>query len=381
MGMKMKMKIRCYNNSPSLIDERLVREQRIMSNLPLFVGVDYHQDQLQLCVIDSQSVVRQNRPFVNDAREVAKLLAGLGTVKAVAIEACCGASHFGEELLSFSPPGGFRVELAHPGYVARLKQSPDKTDYGDARLLADLLRVGYLPGVWLAPAAVRELRQLVNHRQRLVDQRRAMKLQIGAILREQRIKPEGSRWSKQWTHGAKDHPALSTQARWIVNDLLEELEHVMGRIRQVEKRLREATQDNALVKKLRSSIEGAGEVTAWMLAAWIGDFGRFKNGKQLSRYCGLSPRNASSGQVQADAGLVNAANKSLRAVLIQAAHRLMRNNERWKILAGRMLKKGKHKCVVTAAIANRWVRSMHHRLRADQPAIAPRQENPPQPAE
>jgi transposase len=375
MGMKTKMKIRCYNDSPGLTDERLVREQRIMSNLPLFVGVDYHQDQLQLCVIDSQAVVRQNRPFVNDAREVAKMLAGLGGVKAVAIEACCGAAHFGEALLSHAPPGGFRVELAHPGYMARLKQSPDKTDFGDARLLADLLRVGYLPGVWLAPAAVRELRQLVNHRQRLVDQRRAMKLQIGAILREQRIKPGGSRWSKPWCSAIKDHPALSPQASWIVGDLLAELEHVTGRIRQVEKRLRQATADDPLVEKLRSSIEGVGEVTSWMLAAWIGDFGRFKNGKQLSRYCGLSPRNASSGKVQADAGLINAANKSLRAVLIQAAHRLMRTKERWKTLAGRMLKKGKPKCVVTAAIANRWVRSMHHRMRADQPAGTLRQEN------
>jgi len=346
-----------------------------MSNLPLFVGVDYHQDQLQLCVVDSQGVVQQNRPFVNDAREVAKMLAGLGAVKAVALEACCGAAHFGEALLSFSPPGGFRVELAHPGYVARLKQSPDKTDFGDARLVADLLRVGYLPAVWLAPAPVRELRQLVNHRQRLVDQRRAMKLQIGAILREQRIKPEGSRWSKPWRSAVKDHAALSTQGRWIVDDLLAELEHVTKRIREVEKRLREATADNALVKKLRSTIEGVGEVTSWMLAAWIGDFGRFKNGKQLSRYCGLSPRNASSGKVQADAGLINAANKSLRAVLIQAAHRLMRTNQRWKTLADRMLKKGKAKCVVTAAIANRWVRSMHHRMRADRPAGALPQEN------
>ncbi len=40
---------------------------------------------------------------------------------------------------------GWSVDLAHPGYVARMKQSPDKTDFGDARMLADLERVGYLP--------------------------------------------------------------------------------------------------------------------------------------------------------------------------------------------------------------------------------------------
>jgi transposase len=329
-----------------------------MSNLPLFVGVDYHQDQLQLCVIDQLANVRLNRSHPNDVAAVARLLGGLKDVKAVAIEACCGASDFGQKL---AKEAAYRVELAHPGYVARLKQSPDKTDFGDARLLADLTRVGYLPKVWLAPGAVRELRQWVNHRQRLVDNRRAIKLQIGAILREQRIKLDASRWSKKWIASAKDNDLLSPQARWIVNDLLDELEHVGGKIDRVQERLREATIGSELIEKLRT-IEGVGEVTAWMLAAWIGRFDRFKNGKQLSRYCGLSPRNASSGNRTADAGLIDAANKQLRAVLIQAAHRLIRTNDRWKGLANRLLKKGKPKCVVVAAVANRWVRSMHHRM-------------------
>ncbi len=46
-----------------------------------------------------------------------------------------------------------------------MKQGPDKTDWGDARLLVDLVRVGYLPKVWLAPENIRELRRLVRYRQ------------------------------------------------------------------------------------------------------------------------------------------------------------------------------------------------------------------------
>jgi transposase len=329
-----------------------------MSNVALFVGVDYHQDNLQVCVMDQQAKVRLNRSHDNDVDAVAKLLKGLGDVRAVAIEACCGASDFGEEL---AKAGGYRVELAHPGYVAKLKQSPDKTDFSDARLLADLTRVGYLPRVWLASAAIRELRQLAGHRQRLVDSRRAVKLQVGAIFREQRLKLDASRWSKKWIAQARDNQRLSPQARYIVNDLLDELEHIGGRIDAVEQRLREATKNDPVYAKLRQ-IEGVGEVTAWMLLAWIGRFDRFKNGKQLSRYCGLSPRNASSGKKTADAGLIDAANKQLRAVLIQAAHRLICNHERWRTLADRLLSKGKPKCVVVAAVANRWVRSMRHRM-------------------
>lgn len=333
-----------------------------MSNLSYFVGLDYHQNQIQICVLDHAAGVKVNTSVASDVGAVAAVLDGLGAdrIKGVALEACCGAAAFGEQLAGRGP---WPVALAHAGYVAKLKRSPDKTDYGDARLIADLTRVDYLPRVWLAPPEIRELRQLCGHRQRLVDQRRAVKLQAGALLREQRVKVESQtgRWTQAWIAMLRDNASLSEQARFIMNDHLDELSHLGKRIASVESRLREATKDHSLYKRLRG-IEGVGEVTAWMLLAWIGRFDRFRNGKQLSRYCGLSPRNASSGERQADAGLIDAANKPLRAVLIQAGHRLCRMDERWSQLSTRLLRHGKPKNVVVAAVTNRWVRSMHHRL-------------------
>ena len=73
-----------------------------------------------------------------------------GVPQRIAIEACCGAADLAEELAT---QWRLPVQLAHPGYVNRMKQSPDKTDFGDARLLADLARVDYLPAVWFAPRA------------------------------------------------------------------------------------------------------------------------------------------------------------------------------------------------------------------------------------
>ena len=49
------------------------------------------------------------------------------------------------------------------------------------------------------------------------------------------------------------------------------------------------------------TMSGIGLVTAVTLRAEIGRFDRFRTGKQLARFCGLSPRNASSGQRQASA--------------------------------------------------------------------------------
>jgi len=106
-----------------------------------------------------------------------------------------------------------------------------------------------------------------------------------------------------------------------------------------------------------------GLVTALTLRAEIGRFDRFASGKQLARFCGLTPRNASSGQRQADAGLIKAGNRGLRQVLIELAHRLIsRIQGPWARLAARLLKRGKANNVVVAAVANRWTRWLYHQM-------------------
>lgn len=343
-----------------------------MNTLTMYAGLDYHQDSIQVCVIDAQARVRVNRSCPNDLGAVTALLESTGEVDVIALEACCGSADLAEKLAAQKP---WRVELAHAGYVAKLKGSPDKTDYSDARLLADLTRVGYLPRVWLAPRAIRDLRQLVNHRQRLVNQRRDLKLQVGACLREARVKIEGvGRWSKRWVDQVRHHPGLTESGRWIVEEMLAQITALTPCMERAAERLRQATLGHELLGRLRK-IEGVGEVTAWTLLAFVGRFDRFKNGKQLARYCGLSPKNASSGTRTADAGLIDGCCQSLRAVLIQAAHRLIRFNPRWKQLARRLLDKGKPTPLVVAAVANRWVRSMHHRVL--QPPAASQASGPP----
>jgi len=302
-----------------------------MSNLPIFVGLDYHQDSIQVCVLNSQGEVLMNRSASNNCLELVERL-------------------------------GWNVSLGHPTYIARMKNSPDKSDFSDGRLIADLTRVGYLPRVWLAPGYIRELRQLVNHRQRLVSHATSLKLQVGAVLREQRVKigsDRGGRWSRAWTASVKDNSALSEQGRWVVNDLLDQLAHGQGRIKSVEARLAEVRENDAVVKRLMNQ-PGIGQVTAWVLRACIGRFDRFKTGKQLARYCGMSPRNASSGERISDAGLIDACNPMLRATVVQAAHRWIRTIPRWAKLAGHLKRCGKPPCVAVAAVGNRWLRGLHH---------------------
>jgi transposase len=326
----------------------------------VYVGLDYHQSSVQACVMDAGGRVLANRKCKNDAGQIIRLARSFGDRVFGAIEACTGAANLAEELITRA---GWSVDLAHPGYVARLKQSPDKHDWGDARLLADLERVGYLPKVWLAPEDVRELRRLVRYRQQVVAQRRNIRLRISAMLREQRLRPPARPWTRLWLAWLHDEPGLTEQGRWIVLRQLAQMKFVLNEIRIIERRLEELTANDPVVARLQS-MQGIGPVTAWTIRAEIGRFDRFRSGKQLARFCGLSPRNASSGERQADSGLIKAGNRQLRAILIEAAHRLARYDGVWSTMAAMMICRGKPKCVVIAAVANRWVRWLYHEMQS-----------------
>jgi transposase len=329
-----------------------------MKKVTIFVGLDYHQSAVQVCLLDRKGNVLANGTRGNSWEEIAASVPAGVKIQA-AIEACCGAADLAEELVTRA---GWSVSLAHPGYVARMKQSPDKTDFSDARVLADLVRVGYLPRVWLAPAELRDLRRLVRRRQQLVQDRRSTKLRIRALLRDSRVKgPAANPWTKAWLDWLRTTQEVSPQTRWIIDNQLDCLKFFEEQIRVVEKQLAAVTKEDTVVQGLLEE-DGVGLVTAATLRAEIGHFDRFRTGKQLSKFCGLSPRNASSGPRQADAGLIKAGNAQLRAVLIETAHRLVMYQERWGQLADKLRQERKPGSVIAAAVANRWVRWLHYRM-------------------
>lgn len=334
----------------------------------VYGGLDYHKNSVQACVLDRRGAERTNRRCPSDAAAVIAVLREAGDVQAVAIESSCGAAEFAEQIRAET---GWTVRLAHPGYVNRMRANPDKTDHSDARLLADLTRVGYLPEVWLAPREVRELRSLIRLRQSTVAMRTATMQRANSLLRDRRIKrPPDVRlpWTKSWIQWIQ-HVPMSPNDRWFIDEVLTVFFLLNERIHRIEDRLRQISASDEMTAYLQT-IKGVGEVTAWLLRAEIADINRFKNAKQLARFCGTSPRNSSSGDRIADSGLIRAGNPHLKAILIQAAHRLIMSDQRWRALADRLQSAGKPKSVIAAAVANRWVRWLYHRLREFRPSVA-----------
>ena len=119
-----------------------------------------------------------------DALSLAAALADAGPEPEVVMEATLGwywAADVVEEC-------GARLHLAHPLAIKAFAYQRVKKDESDARLLADLLRMGRLPESWIAPREIRELRELVRYRHKVVETRANAKAQVHAVLAKQGVR-------------------------------------------------------------------------------------------------------------------------------------------------------------------------------------------------
>ena len=64
-----------------------------------------------------------------------------------------------------------------------------KNDVIDATDLADMFRLGRLGEAWIAPPAIRELRELVRYRAKLVQLRSGLKAQVHAVMAKEGVLP------------------------------------------------------------------------------------------------------------------------------------------------------------------------------------------------
>jgi transposase len=204
---------------------------------------------------------------------------------------------------------------------------------------------------------------MVRDRQQLATERRNVKLQVRAVLRDQRAKPTSdmSAWTKAWFPWIETAEGISIQARGILGRQLQRLTGLCAELAIVEQHLAEVTADEPIVQKLLCH-KGLGLITAATIRAEIGRFDRFRIGTPPACFCALTPRHASSGQRQADAGVIKAGTPELRRVLIEAAHCLRRFDDGWHALSERQKERAKPGNVIAAAVANRGVRGSYREM-------------------
>ena len=175
-----------------------------------------------------------------------------------------------------------------------------------------------------------------------------------------------------------DGGRLSQLSYKTFSDLKEEFLDNDKKIKELEKRLKQISHDNENHDKLMA-IPGIGLITATALIASIGNATNFENGRQLSAWLGLVPKQHSSGGKQKLLGISKRGDVYLRNLLIHGArslfqsrvgaskepNKLEKNNSKftdWMI--NLQLRRGYNTSVV--AVANKLARVVFSVLRGNQ---------------
>jgi transposase len=147
------------------------------------VGIDLHRRRSVIVRMTEAGERLDSVRIDNDPIRLATEIAEAGEDPQVVLEATYGW-YWAVDVLQGA---GATVHLAHPLGVKGFTYRRVKNDVRDAADLADLLRMGRLPEAYVAPAAVRELRELVRHRAKLVAVRSGLKAGVHAVLAKQGV--------------------------------------------------------------------------------------------------------------------------------------------------------------------------------------------------
>src|ERR687885_111849 len=132
-----------------------------------FVDLDVHRHYLVVGAVDPQQTVVLTPRRFSFAAFATWAQDHLSQTDAVVLEASSNAWLLHDQLV----PLVASVTVAHPLGVKLIAAAWVKPDGSDTIKLARLLAANLIPPVWVPPASVRELRALVTHRKRLVQQR------------------------------------------------------------------------------------------------------------------------------------------------------------------------------------------------------------------
>lgn len=244
-------------------------------NNGIWVGIDVAKSKLDVAALDERGKIK-SRVFDNDVKGHAALTvwlidrAGAAALVHVCMEA---TGPYSEAPAIALADAGCVVSVVNPARIKGFAQSElvrNKTDSADAALLA---RFGQTmrPEPWVAPPlCVRELRALVDrlHSLKQMHQQEANRLE-----------------------GAMSQPtmraSIDSHMQWL-----------QASIKELERQIHDHIDKHPGLRedaKLITSIPGVGSTTAAKVLAYLGDVRRFKNGKALAAFIGVTPRLKLSG--------------------------------------------------------------------------------------
>jgi transposase len=314
-------------------------------------GLDVHQETVVACVLRGLAgdrPTREVRTFATHTRALEELrewLIGLGV------------THVGMESTGVYWRPVYAVLEGHfdliVGNARHIRNVPGrKTDVKDAEWIADLVRHGLIAKSFVPPKPLRELRELMRYRRKLVESQAAERNRLLKLLETANIKlasvasdvfgVSGMAMLKALIAGATSAEAMADLARgqlrrkhaalvlaldghieehhrFLLGLQLGRIETIAPDIAELDRRATERVQPYAVELALLVQIPGVDWVAAVAILAEIGtDMSVFLSAFHLAAWAGVCPGNHESAGKQRS-GRTRKGNVHLKTILVGAA--------------------------------------------------------------
>lgn len=327
-----------------------------------YTGIDLHKKTSFITTVDEQGHVQARRNLPNQLPVILEYFSVLTQSTKVVIESM-GSWYWLYDALR---EAGHEVIISNPCKTKAIASAKIKNDKIDSHMLAQLLRAELIAPVHVSRLETRQLKELLRHRSKLVDDARRMKNRIHMLLMKNNIQQPFS--DLFGSHGIEYLRQLllpeAYQAQLNVYlplylQLEQQIEPLTQQIRQLAKQHPMA--------KLLMSIPSIGPIVAMTFVAEIEDITRFASYRKLSAYAGLVPALDSSAGKDRRGRITKQGSKYLRTALIEAAQCVarLRNCRLNAYFRKRIVRSGYAKAVT--ATAHKILQIAYYVLKNQQP--------------
>lgn len=237
----------------------------------------------------------------------------------VAMEAGSGAHHWARELRAL----GHDARIIDPRLVAPYRQQgrTGKNDANDAAAVCEAAgrpSMSFVPIKSLEQQAIlmthRRRRSIVAEHTRAANQIRGFLAEFGVVV------PKGVHVLKQrWPELRRKFAEQLPELAWRELDALHaRLRELHSQILAYDRQIKGFVRADKRAQRL-ASINGIGPITASAIVATVGNAREFKNGRQLSAWIGLTPRQYSTGGKPRLGKISKRGDPYLRTLLVHGA--------------------------------------------------------------
>jgi transposase len=277
------------------------------------LGIDLAKDVFQLHGVNTVGKQVLKKRIERD--KLAEYIANIPQCT-IAMEACGGSNYWARVFQR----QGHNVKLISPQFVKPFVKT-NKNDANDAEAIVEAASRPSMHFVPIKQVEQQDIQSIHRVRSRVIKNRTALINEIRGLNLEYGIAiPLGALKVKSYLRSIIDdqNNELTSSSRELMQELYEELVEMEARLKKLEKKIKLICKENEQCRRILN-IPGIGELTATAIIAAVPNANEFKNGRHMSAWLGLVPRQSSSGNKQVLLGISKRGDRYLRTLLIHGA--------------------------------------------------------------